>query len=42
MVLIKSCNMSLLQAKEEMKITKTIFEDINRELKEELPVLYDG
>ncbi|KAI5095929.1 bridging integrator 2 isoform X2, partial [Silurus meridionalis] len=30
------------KAEEEMKMTKTIFEDMNRELKEELPLLYDS
>ena len=31
----------ILQAKEEMKAAKTVYEGINNELKEELPVLYD-
>ncbi|XP_053499520.1 bridging integrator 2a [Ictalurus furcatus] len=30
------------KAEEEMKMTKIIFEDMNRELKEELPILYDS
>lgn len=35
-----SCTLSL-QAEEEMNIAKMIYEGINNDLKEELPVLYE-
>ncbi|KAI4898675.1 hypothetical protein NFI96_018007 [Prochilodus magdalenae] len=38
----KRDDIKISKAKEEMKIAQQIFEEINRELKEELPVLYDS
>ncbi|XP_058265371.1 bridging integrator 2a isoform X1 [Hemibagrus wyckioides] len=38
----KRDDIKINKAEEEMKMTKTIFEDMNGELKEELPLLYDS
>ncbi|XP_027000631.2 bridging integrator 2a isoform X1 [Tachysurus fulvidraco] len=38
----KRDDIKINKAEEEMKMTKTIFEDMNTELKDELPLLYDS
>ncbi|MCJ8741822.1 hypothetical protein PDJAM_G00075170 [Pangasius djambal] len=38
----KKDDIKINKAEEEMKMTKIIFEDMNRDLKEELPLLYDS